>query len=223
MKKLGIIGGAGPLASALLYEAIIQECYSKGISNPEMILINYPFTRGLRLHEREANEALLRKELAHCIDQLIHYGVEVAILACNTLHLLLTVKQTNHLSMLSIPKMILDEAYSNSNKKLLVLATETTSKYHLYKDPRHEIHYLPEQYQIDLNQVIDRILAGQCLMEDSNLISKMVCELQKTTQYDALVLACTDLPVLHHKHPIATQLPIYDSIKCPARQIGGLL
>ncbi len=27
MKKAGIIGGAGPLASALLYELVIEECY----------------------------------------------------------------------------------------------------------------------------------------------------------------------------------------------------
>ncbi len=89
MKKLGIIGGAGPLASALLYETLIQESYALGRQVPEIVLINYPFTRGLSLDEGKENERTLQKELSYCIKLFLGIEVEMGVLACNTLHVLL--------------------------------------------------------------------------------------------------------------------------------------
>ena len=65
MKKLGIIGGAGPLASALLYETLIQESYALGRQVPEIVLINYPFSRGLSLEEGKNNEEIIHQELSY--------------------------------------------------------------------------------------------------------------------------------------------------------------
>src|ERR1700722_4519650 len=88
--KIGIIGGAGPLASALLYQKLLEACYIKEAkSMPEIVLLNYPFTRCLSQSEEQAHYAITRSELQYCIDQLAAYGVEQAVIACNTLHLFL--------------------------------------------------------------------------------------------------------------------------------------
>ena len=52
VKKIGIIGGADPCASCLLYEKIINTCLKRddctnGSHFPEITIINYPFKRGL--------------------------------------------------------------------------------------------------------------------------------------------------------------------------------
>lgn len=87
MKKLGIIGGAGPLASALFYETLVHECYRLQYPLPEMLLLNYPFNRELTPEEKRENGATLHMELLHCLNTLETVGATVAILVCNTLHL----------------------------------------------------------------------------------------------------------------------------------------
>jgi len=87
MKKLGIIGGAGPLASALFYETLVQESYRLQQALPEILLLNYPFTRGLTVEENQRSGSISRQELLHCLNTLEVGGATLAVLVCNTLHL----------------------------------------------------------------------------------------------------------------------------------------
>ena len=89
-KKIGVIGGAGPYASSLLYQRFITACYDAGDAVPEMVLLNFPFTRVLLLEEYTGRHTLLVEELQECFDRLDQQGVDVAVIACNTLHLFLS-------------------------------------------------------------------------------------------------------------------------------------
>ena len=121
MKKLGIIGGAGPLASVLFYETLVQESYRIGKQMPEILLLNYPFTRGLTQIEREKNGRVGGRELLYCIKALEEGGATVGVLVCNTLHLELSHFPQGRVPFLHIPDLVLD-AIDKEKKKRLCLA-----------------------------------------------------------------------------------------------------
>ena len=87
-KTIGIIGGAGPLAGALLLERILSlsmslyGCY-RDADFPKVVLISFPLSEML---SADVDEAQLRRELKQCLYQLRAQGASVIAIACNTLH-----------------------------------------------------------------------------------------------------------------------------------------
>lgn len=225
MKKLGIIGGAGPLASALLYESIIKECYASASAVPEMILINYPFKRELTLLEAKEGEKILLAQLSYCIELLSQGGAELALLACNTLHLYLKLLP-NKVPFLSLPDLVMEEAIKQGSRRLLLLGTEKSCHSPLYRHPAIEVVAPGGKEQQMIEEVIDRILGGKVEQNDSLLLSNLIEEMgirPGSPSFDGIILGCTDLPVLHHYFPLKSHLPIYDSIKVPARFVSAFL
>lgn len=218
MKPLGIIGGAGPLASVLLYETIIRESYRQTGTHPEIHLINFPFTRALTQKEGYHHEAHVKKELSYCLELLRHRGVAKAIVACNTLHLYL-----RHLPdigfCLSIPELVLQKALKQGDHRLLILATQNSCQSGLYEHPEVKCLYPNSKGQMLLDAVIDRVLVGRVERRDAELLSDLLHEIYQRTPYDGVVLGCTDLPVLHDAYPIQCPKYIYDSIKIPAKEL----
>lgn len=223
MNKVGIIGGAGPLASSLLYQKMVEESYRHALPVPEIILINYPFTRGLTLKEGEGNASILQKELRYCINQLAQQGVEIGMIACNTLHLYLDRLSIHSPLFVSLPQLVMEEAKKRGDQRLLLLATQNTCQSSLYKDQDLNFLYPPAQEQKEINRIIDRVLEGKVDLEDSRSISQIIDKLSSSLSFDAVVLGCTDLPVLHHRHPLLIDQPIYDSIEIPAKKLRGFL
>ena len=226
MKKLGIIGGAGPLASALFYETLISESYARRKEVPEIFLINYPFTRGMSLDERKDNEDIIINELAYCIKVLVQNGAEMAVLVCNTLHLFLKKLSNESLQFHSLPETVITAARERNHRCLLVLGTENTCHSHLYKLAGTHVEYPSLKNQKLIAKVIDHVLEGKILESDSHLITEII---QQTfiefayVEFDGVILGCTELPVLHHHYPIASAKTIYDSIKIPAKTVVGIL
>lgn len=223
MKKLGIIGGAGPLASSLLYEEVVRNCYQYGGIIPEMIILNFPFSRLLSKREAGNHRERVKAELGYCITQLEEMGAEVAVLACNTMHLLLRAIPHGTIHFAGLPEMVLEEAKNHQARRLLFLGTENSCRSGLYNQSEIEMVYPSAQEQRLVDAVIDHVLVGRLLNEDSAQISQLIHAISSRESLDGVVLGCTDLPVLHHHHAIACAMPIYDSIKIPSRRIRDLL
>lgn len=223
MKKIGIIGGAGPLASALLYETLIYESYSLGRKVPEIVLLNFPFTRGLSLEEGLINKQKIQSELNYCVQFLANSGVELAILACNTLHLFLKSEVHPSIQFYSLPELVLNLAQKKHHHRLLILGTQNTCRSNLYENGKIETIYPSSCDQIKIDEVINRILVGEIRMEDSELVENIIETASQEQSFDGVVLGCTDFPVLHHHHPIFSLKPIYDSIKIPAQTLAGFI
>src|SRR5437762_333852 len=82
-KSIGIIGGAGPMASAFLYESILNVCQKEYRANdyadfPEILLLSYPFTRG--------DEEKIRSEIAECLLKLQHANASIFCIASHSFH-----------------------------------------------------------------------------------------------------------------------------------------
>ncbi|CUI16509.1 Asp/Glu/Hydantoin racemase family protein [Candidatus Protochlamydia naegleriophila] len=217
-QKLGIIGGAGPYASALLYQSIIKKHYeAEREQTPEIVLLNYPFTRGLSLKESQSHMQQLRLELQYCMNCLALQGVDRFAIACNTLHSFLPGLDLKGMNVLSIPQLVIETALKADLHKLLLLSTATTIQSRLYQHPsiRLVTPQAPEQKVLDA--IIDRILAGVISKKDSEELSHLIHTCALRDGIDGIILGCTDLPVLHAHHPIDVgPLPILDSIQIPA-------
>lgn len=215
--KVGIIGGAGPYASALLYQQIIKVFYDQKVALPELVLLNFPFTRGLSLKESSQGAVKIIQELQLCFDSMLKQGVELVILACNTLHAFLKNLRLDGIRILHIPQNVVRKAMTLNLDRLLILGTQTTRQMGLYRHPSVELLYPQIEQQKIIDAIIDRILMGEISKKDSMTLSDLVMSQE---DIDGVVLGCTDIPVLHHHHPLQVgSLPILDSIKIPAHYL----
>jgi aspartate/glutamate racemase len=86
-----------------------------------------------------------------------------------------------------------------------------------------EVIYPSAQDQFTIDAIIDRVLEGKILKKDSSLVSRIINRTLQNESFDGVVLGCTDFPVLHHRFPISSLKPIYDSIKIPAKTLAGII
>lgn len=228
-KKIGIIGGADPAASCLLYQRIIDLCLSQGLCKngsdfPEIILINYPFTRGMSQIDAHKYKELLCRELQACYDTLTQACVEIIAIACNTLHCFIPDINTHEIQQVHIIKSVLQKAEQLNAKHLFILATETTLCQGLYKSPEIHIQIPTHHEQKLINTIIERIHTGDLRIQDINTLSDIICTHYTEEPFDAVVFGCTDLPVLHNHYPIdmyclGNRITVLDSITILAEQL----
>lgn len=223
MKKVGIIGGAGPYASALFYETMIEESYLQSEVVPEILLLNYSFTRGLTEEEGVRNEQQLLGELHYCVQTLERHRVQIGVLACNTLHLYMRKLPQSGVVFLSLPDAVMRQAREEGHHRLLILATQNTCRSGLYFDPKMTAIYPMAQEQSLVDQVIDHVLAGDLRYSDSDALAQVIEKTAERFDFDGVVLGCTDLPVLHHRFPIQSVKPLFDSIKIPAKMLRRMI
>jgi aspartate racemase len=213
--KLGIIGGAGPLASALLYRSILEKYYTNSIFDiPIIIVVNFPFTRGLTREESSEHEDLLKEEVQMCVNTLSTCGVAIAGLACNTLHLFLDQVDLKGIRFLHMPKEVIKQIKQCGMHRILILGSQTTIARRLYHQSQFETIAPNENEQVLVDDIIDKIIQGKIDQHDAEILSNLIFQIHKRENLEGVVLGCTELPVLHHKYPIQCKpLLIFDSIQ----------
>lgn len=220
---IGIIGGAGPLASALLYQLILEEHYRRTQRGqqcplPEILLFNHAFTRGLTLDESATNHIRLCSELEASIQLLRKAGATRICIACNTLHSFLP--KPLCIDLIHLPQRVIAVLNQHKIVKVGVLSTETTKQAGLYSDPTITFVYPSEEEQQVINPILDRILEGRVEHADSLEIQKVIQNMKAKHGIRGIILGCTDLPVLHRRFPF--HIPgvlVFDSIQILAEAI----
>ena len=220
---IGIIGGAGPLASALLYQLILEEHYRRTRRGqqcplPEIVLLNHVFMRGLTLDESTANRFHLASELKDCIGLLRKVGATRIGIACNTLHSFLP--QAVCEDLIHLPQRVMASLRRQGVVKAGVLSTETTKRAGLYSDPTIEFVHPAGEDQLVVNSILDHILDGCIRRSDSLKIQKVILNMKVTHGITAIILGCTDLPVLHRHYSINVPgICVFDSIRILSEEI----
>lgn len=219
MKKIGIIGGAGPLAGALLFQKIIkilQNTYHCHLDAdfPYIFLLNYPFSDLLHSPDR----AIVQKQLKEAFDLLKDNKVEIAAIACNTLHEFLEEE-------LSVPIVHLiaqtgNYLKNNSLPPPLVLCSTTSAECKLHQK------YFPCTYPIPSDQekiqdLIDDILTGQHIYDD---VLAFIALLNKHKDQTNILLGCTEFSLLFeefpfHKHGLDSHFTVVDPNEIVAREL----
>jgi aspartate racemase len=199
---IGIIGGMGPQASVKLHQLIIEaftreldarDCHEfpmiTHVSLPVKDFISDPEAR----HENAG--------LIHCaIKALSVTSVDMAVIACNTAHMLVEdLPALQRLPLISLPDSVLTQAAQQGTKRLGLLASPTTLRTGLYE--KHAIEHGIEVLQpkisnhSKLEEIIRKTIAGQNSLREKLALQRMVEELLEQGA-DQVALGCTELSVV---------------------------
>lgn len=199
-KKIGIIGGQGPVSTADMYMRIInnfQSAYgAKNIGDyPPMLIASLP-TDDL-ISGLETKDWLV-KQISPSIKLFDDYGAEIIAIACNTLHAIYDeLAKLTDTHIIHLPNTVAQEVARQNYKCVGILGTNTTVQHRLYEShlDDHSIKYLyPESFeQNELLKLIYQINAGEII--DQTILPALVNHLSSRGA-DAVVLACTELPTI---------------------------
>jgi aspartate racemase len=219
MKKkiIGVLGGMGPESTAIFYHALIQRCQKQygaqyDSDYPEIFIYNLPIpdvVEGLTNPEETLDVLIGGAKKINSI------GVDFMVMPCNTAHYF----YPGMAKAVSIPFICIFLATAKKIKsrgytKVGFLSTETTVKYKSYdKDfEKNGIELvLPEgDDKESLTKIIMNILAGRKLDSDKETL-KQIIERLKTRGAKAIVLACTDLPILLKQEDV--DIEVFDTVE----------
>lgn len=218
-KKIGIIGGAGPMASCLLYRLIINECQTqyacaKDADFPEIILISYPFADMVTAQAATENRTILVKQLQECFDRLAYEGAQIVAIACNTLHAFLDdVKIPKTCQFIHIAQATSQYAKRMGLDRLVLLSTSTTAAASIYKDC-----IIPNANDLKrVDQVIEKIHSASAGLADAQTLA----DVAQVYPGDGVILGCTDLPVLlaQYPHVMTSERVALDTVDILAKEV----
>ncbi|MBF1188890.1 MAG: amino acid racemase [[Eubacterium] sulci] len=201
---LGIIGGMGPMASAVFYDMISSKTdASCDQENLNLILLSHAGmpdrTRAILSKDEAQIEAVRSKLLADAMF-LQNAGCTAIAVTCNTAHYFVNMIEGE----LDIPfiHLIRETAEAVASefgaKKVAVLATDGTIETRLYQDElskRGVIAFTPkaEVQALVMHEIYECIKSGKPADEE---IWQKIEEYVKAEGCEAAVLACTELSVV---------------------------
>ncbi len=201
---LGIIGGMGPMASALFYDMISSKTdASCDQENLDLILLSHagmPDRTRAILSKDEAQIEEVRSKLLADAMFLQNAGCTAIAVTCNTAHYFVNMIEGE----IDIPfiHLIRETAEAVASKfgakKVAVLATDGTIETRLYQDElskRGVISFMPkaEVQALVMHEIYDCIKSGKHADEE---IWGKIEEYVKEEGCEAAVLACTELSVV---------------------------
>jgi aspartate racemase len=200
---IGIIGGLGPQASALLYKLLIDKTkYHTDLNDtaayPRIVLIstviqNYLITG-------EASDPAIIAEVVGTVQEEIKLlekdGAIVNAIACNTAHLALDALQAvTTVPFLSIMDLM-SEAVAGFERPGL-LSTVLTKQTGLYDNVHPNIFIPEDEVLVEAEKFVFKLLAGAITDADVQEFHTFVDDYKAANGLDAVLLACTELPVVY--------------------------
>lgn len=206
MKKIGIIGGIGPESTVDYYRLIINAFHDRQVESgyPEIIIYSANLSDLMKLLEAGDRDRLADWLLDKVIS-LHRAGAEFAVIGSNTPHIVFDrVRARSPIPMLSIIEETRVHARARGFTRLGLMGTRFTMESDLYikpfgdagmevvvpgKEDRDRIHHLLFS-EIELG-IIKESTRDELLAVVKNMID--------AHSIDALILGCTELPLILNK------------------------
>jgi len=203
MKKVGIVGGIGPASTLDYYSGIIRGVRTKqgGEDYPEIIIYSINMTKMLALVSREDRGALVTMLLT-AVDALSAAGADFAVIASNTPHIVFEqVRRQSALPLISIVEATCMQAQTQKVKKAVIIGTRFTMGSGLYAEALDKYHItavVPTESEQEAihGMIFPKLEDGIVDQEDKQKMLGMIEELLSKHHADALVLGCTELPLM---------------------------
>lgn len=217
MKSVGVIGGLGPETTAEFYLEVIFQCQKQNTEQRPSIVIAsvpLPFEIERDLIERNVGKERYIPFLVQEAQRLEKSGVDFLVMPCNSLHVFIEdIRQAVAIPVLSIVEETVSYLDAHGFKKVGLISTSATIANNVYetKFKEHGISYItPDGLQrAQMDKIIQRLIAGQHLNSDRELIHTIIGELSEQ-DVDAVALACTDLQLLI---PSSSKVVVFDTMK----------
>ena len=203
MKKVGLVGGLGPVSTMDYYSGIIHGVRAKtGDDNYPQIVINSVNMTELLSYLNQRNWDALVNVLVGAIQNLANAGAEFAAIASNTPHIVFDkVQEQSVLPLISIVEATCEYARSKACKKVIFTGTRYTMSNGFYLEAfeKHGITAIvpSENEQSIIHGIIfPKLEDGIVVPEDKVKMLEIVNGLVKEHHADAVVLGCTELPMM---------------------------
>ena len=206
MKKIGLVGGLSPESTILYYNHIVKKYYEikDDYNFPEIIIYSLSFGRFSEM-VKKGNAAT---EILKALEALKKAGADFAIITANTPHIFfdeIAAKAT--LPVISIIDATVEEAKKNGLKKLLLLGTIFTMESEYFRSQYEknglEIIIPSKEERKIVNEIIFRELAKGLIREESR---KKLIEIINRYDVDAIILGCTELPLILDEEHVGKKL-----------------
>lgn len=201
-KTIGILGGMGPAATLDLFNKIILNTpVQTDQEHHRIIIYNNP-----KIPPRTQQSQPL-PELIKSAILLEKAGADFIIMPCNSAHIWLEqIKAVIHIPFYSIiettVESILSEEEASPNKKILLLATETTINNRLYQKAFHHTPYeiiipMKEEQRI-IDNAIKEVKLGKISSNQYVKELNRILHVYKEIGISVIIGGCTEIPLLFH-------------------------
>lgn len=199
MRRVGIIGGMGPLASADLYIKIIKLTNaSRDQEHVPLIIDNNTLIPDRPSYILDHTKPDPLPSLIQSANRLKNAGCEAICLACNTAHYFADdITKKTGVKILDMPKITVESILKNHKdlKNICVLATNVTIKTGIYdkeleKNGLNSVKLSDEIQTKLMSCIYDGVKAGK-IDEYAKKFQNIVDNLEA----DLFLAACTELPI----------------------------
>lgn len=215
-QKIGIIGGAGPWASAYAVQKIIEYAqwdYKAVQDNeyPEIILksLHFPGLTENGITKEENNFQILEKT----IQGFEKENIKIGLIACNSLHTYFEKHECNTINFIHLPQEGAKTCYKLKHKKVAVLASDYSIKQNIHKKELNKLNIecvsLSGEEQQIVNNLILAVMQGNTGTKEASQFRSLTKTLQNKGA-TALLTGCTELSYIAHKYQ--TQIPHIDCL-----------
>ena len=219
-QHIGIVAGSAE-GAALCYRTICLEAPAiMGEHNhPEITMNSVPMAEHMR-HIRANDWESVAEALVASARKVAQAGADFAICPDNTYHQAFEyLIPQSPIPWLHIARVVAEESHSLSYERLGILGTKYLMEGNVYPKALEEFRIeseIPDEADREkINEIIFKELVNGVFPETSRLYFNEVAEKFKARGCDAVVLGCTEIPLI--VRPEDTPLPILDSTRLLAR------
>ena len=218
MKNLGLIGGVGPESTIPYYRSIVN-----GVKDrvgrpylPPLTIESLSCFEVIRMSSEGDTEGLTAYLLAG-IRNLAAAGAEGGALACNTGHLVFDeLQKASPIPLVSIVEATCAEAVLRGYKKVGLMGTSATMEADFFKAPfcKAGIEVIipdAEERAYIANRILNELEMNIVSEQTAAHILKIMERMAKEQQIEAVVLGCTELPLLFEGR--TTPVPLLDTMQ----------
>ena len=219
-QHIGIVAGSAP-GAALCYSTICKEAPAlMGEHNhPEITMNSVPLAEHMS-YIRANDWETLASVLAASAQKLAQAGADFAICPDNTYHQAFKyLIPKSPIPGIHIAEAVAEEASHSGYKRLGILGTKYLTEGGVYHEVLQKFGIeseIPDEADRNrINEIIFNELVNEIFPEASRLYFNEVAEKLKSRGCDAVVLGCTEIPLI--VRPDDTPLPTLDSTRLLAR------
>ena len=206
MKKIGLVGGTGPESTLMYYKELnsrIDEM-TDGTQMPDLAIESVNFRRAWD-YVSSGKYDLLTDYLSEKVESLKAGGAEVIALTAATMHIVYDeIVEKTKVPLVSIPKSVCEEIQKKGYKKVGLLGTIFTMEQDYMKKD-----LLAAGIEVIIPEKSDRELVAKRIYEELEIgivkestlqeFTAIIEKLKKEQGIQALILGCTELPLLLNK------------------------
>lgn len=217
-KTIGVLGGMGHYASAHFYQLLLQSAQEKfnAVQDdefPQIIINSIPLFGGTE-YGMEKNQLILN-QLIKGLKILEKAGADFLLIPCNSVHNSIEeLRKNTKTKIVSIIEEVTKEVSASGVEKVLVLSSETTSKYGVYEslsNTQIKIVKPNNQLKSGVTKLILAVMGNTNVSKYKKPVVDAINNLHKDNKVDSVILGCTELPVAISQKEIKAKT--FDSLK----------